>query len=186
MFKELITKLAKIFNKNLTPYMIIGGQAVILYGEPRLTRDIDITLGIGTEKLDNILNIVKELNLKILAEDIPSFVKKTMVLPVMDEPTGIRIDFIFSFTPYEKQAIQRGKKVLLDNVEVNFASVEDLIIHKIFANRARDLEDVKNIILKNSDIDEIYIKKWLREFDTALQESSFISVFENILKDFKI
>ena len=27
--------------------MIIGGQAVLLYGEPRLTRDIDITLGVN-------------------------------------------------------------------------------------------------------------------------------------------
>jgi len=25
--------------------MVIGGQAVLLYGEPRLTKDIDITLG---------------------------------------------------------------------------------------------------------------------------------------------
>lgn len=185
MFKELIIKLGKIFNKTSVPYMIIGGQAVILYGEPRLTRDIDITLGIGTEKLDDILNIAKELNLKILAEDISSFVKKTMVLPVMDESTGIRIDFIFSFTPYEKQAIERGKKVLLDSVEINFASVEDLIIHKIFANRARDLEDVKNIVLKNPDIDEIYINKWLQEFDNAFQESKFTTVFKNILKDLK-
>lgn len=26
--------------------MIIGGQAVMVYGEPRLTKDIDITLGV--------------------------------------------------------------------------------------------------------------------------------------------
>lgn len=32
--------------------MIIGGQAVLLYGEPRLTRYIDITLGIDTEYID--------------------------------------------------------------------------------------------------------------------------------------
>jgi hypothetical protein len=32
--------------------MIIGGQAVLLYGEPRLTRDIDITLGVSAEHLD--------------------------------------------------------------------------------------------------------------------------------------
>jgi hypothetical protein len=29
--------------------MIIGGQAVLLYGEPRLTKDIDITLGRGCQ-----------------------------------------------------------------------------------------------------------------------------------------
>ncbi|GAH87084.1 unnamed protein product, partial [marine sediment metagenome] len=30
--------------------MIIGGQAVLLYGEPRLTRDIDVTLGDDIDK----------------------------------------------------------------------------------------------------------------------------------------
>ena len=31
--------------------MLIGGQAVLLYGEPRLTRDIDITLGVDVDKI---------------------------------------------------------------------------------------------------------------------------------------
>lgn len=34
--------------------MIIGGQAVLLYGEPRLTKDLDVTLGIGLEGFDKI------------------------------------------------------------------------------------------------------------------------------------
>ena len=37
-------------------YMIIGGQAVLFYGEPRLTRDIDITLDATLEQLDDILS----------------------------------------------------------------------------------------------------------------------------------
>jgi len=35
MFEKLLEKLAIIFSKNHIPYMIIGGQAVLLYGEPR-------------------------------------------------------------------------------------------------------------------------------------------------------
>jgi len=31
--------------------MVIGGQAVFLYGEPRMTKDIDITLGMGIDGL---------------------------------------------------------------------------------------------------------------------------------------
>ena len=60
MFKELIKKLGKQLNKNNIPYMIIGDQAVLLYGEPRMTRDIDITLGSGPDHLEKILSIVKE------------------------------------------------------------------------------------------------------------------------------
>ena len=49
MFKEIIIRIAKAFNENNIPYIIIGGQAVLLYGEPRLTRDIDIILGLSID-----------------------------------------------------------------------------------------------------------------------------------------
>jgi hypothetical protein len=47
MFQKLIVATAEELEKHKIPYMIIGGHAVILYGEPRLTRDIDITLGVA-------------------------------------------------------------------------------------------------------------------------------------------
>jgi hypothetical protein len=53
---------------------------------------------------------------------------------------------------------------------VNFASVEDVIIHKIVAGRERDLEDVRKIILKNEDIDFEYIFRWLEFFESILEE----------------
>ncbi len=96
--------------------MIIGGQAVILYGESRLTRDIDITLGIGSDKLQDILNVANDLSLKPLPEDVKSFVEKTMVLPTFHEISGIRVDFIFSFTPYEREAISRVRRILLNAI----------------------------------------------------------------------
>ena len=39
MFEELLSKISVHLNRHHIPYMIIGGQAVLLYGEPRLTRD---------------------------------------------------------------------------------------------------------------------------------------------------
>jgi hypothetical protein len=162
--------------------MIIGGQAVLLYGEPRLTKAIDITLGINIDRLDDLLSIVKELSLAPLPEDVPSFVRKTMILPVLERSTGIRVDFIFSFTPYETQAIRRARRIILSGQEVCFASLEDLILHKIFAGRPRDLEDVRILILKNPGIDVPYIRHWLREFDAAVPDKGFLDTFENILK----
>jgi hypothetical protein len=37
--------------------MVIRGQAVLLYGEPRLTKDIDITLGVGVDRLGEMMAI---------------------------------------------------------------------------------------------------------------------------------
>jgi len=169
--------LGATLNESNLPYMIIGGQAVLLYGEPRLTRDIDITLGVGIDHLDALLEAIKKIPLKSLPEDVTEFVKRTMVLPVIDESTGIRVDFIFSFTPYESQAIDRANHIRILGQDISFASVEDLIIHKIFAGRPRDMEDVRIILLKNQGIDIRYIETWLMEFDAAADEKIFLSAF---------
>ncbi len=59
------------------------------------------------------------------------FVRDTFVLPVHDVDTGIRVDFIFSTTPYERQAIERAVIVELGGEPVPFASAEDLVIVRL-------------------------------------------------------
>jgi len=182
MFEELLSKISVYLNRYRIPYMIIGGQAVLLYGEPRLTRDIDITLGIDIDRIDKILALAKDLSLKPIPKDVESFVKETMVLPTVEEATGIRVDFIFSFTPYELEAIKRARTVIIIGHNISFASPEDLIIHKIFAGRSRDLEDVRSVLLKNQTIDFMYIRRWLSEFDTSTEEKKdYLNTFEAIL-----
>jgi hypothetical protein len=183
MFEKLLSKIGACLTHHDLPYMIIGGQAVLLYGEPRLTRDIDITLGVNIDSLEHLLSVAQELSLKPLPEDLDTFVRQTMVLPTLDETTGIRVDFIFSYTPYETGAIKRSKKVKILDQEVNFTAPEDLVIHKMFAGRPRDLEDVRTVLLKNPDIDLSYIRKWLREFDKTSAKNEFLQNFDDILKN---
>ena len=51
MFIRLLEAIGLGLEERQIPYMIIGGQAVLIYGEPRLTRDIDVTLGVGPERV---------------------------------------------------------------------------------------------------------------------------------------
>jgi hypothetical protein len=185
MFEKLISRIGSLLSKHQVPYMIIGGQTVLLYGLPRLTEDIDITLGVPVERLSDIITICKTSRLKILPNDYKKFVAKTYVLPVKDEISEIRVDLIFSFTPYEQQAIKRSKKVKICNKFVNFASVEDVVIHKLFAGRPRDIEDARNIIVKTPLLDRKYINCWLKEFDKATEARKFTDSFKQVLKEAK-
>jgi predicted nucleotidyltransferase len=184
LFEKILSKIAKALTDRTVPYMIIGGQAVLRYGEPRLTKDIDVTLGLGLEGLQTIREVVTELALRILVEDPEAFVHKTMVLPALDEETGIRVDFIFSFSEYERQAIDRAESVTLGNAAVRFASLEDVVIHKIVAGRPRDIEDVRSILLKNPQYETRYIDKWLNQFDRSLGET-YTNTFKAIVGDLK-
>lgn len=184
MFERLLKKIAIQLKKGAIPYIVIGGQAVLLYGEPRLTRDIDITLGMGVNGLDKVKKIIKTIGLKILVEKERKFVERNMVLPTLDKKSGLRVDFIFSFSPYGMQAIERGKDIKLGRTLVKFASLEDVVIHKVIAGRARDMEDVKSVLLKNPKHDSDYIEKWLGAFDKSLGEH-FLKVFKGIRKDIR-
>jgi predicted nucleotidyltransferase len=170
MFQQLLERIAAGLDARGLPYMVIGGQAVLLYGEPRLTRDIDITLGVGPERWRELLEMSQALGWQVLVETPEEFVRQTMVLPCLDPSSGIRIDFIFSLSSYEQQALERARPVTVGRATVRYASLEDLVIHKVIAGRPRDLEDVRTMLLKNPQADQAYIRRWLKEFEAGLGE----------------
>ena len=169
MFENLLERVAQCLMNAGIPYMVIGGQAVLLYGEPRLTKDIDITLGADLTRLQDVLSAVREMRLTPLV-DPETFTRETMVLPCADPETGIRVDLIFSFSPFEKLAISRARVLRIGEADVCFAALEDLLVHKIVAGRARDLEDARIVLLKNPNADLGYVRHWLAEFSALTGE----------------
>jgi len=180
MFASLLEQIALGLEARGIPYMLIGGQAVLLYGEPRLTRDIDITLGVGPERLADIQEMAATWGWQALVDAAHEFVQRTLVFPCQDPRSGIRVDFIFSFSPYERQALERVRRVPIGSAKVCFASLEDTLIHKIVAGRPRDLEDARSIVLKNPDLDAAYVRRWLGEFERSLDQP-YRRIFEEIL-----
>jgi len=183
VFEKLIKRISLALKKHNIPYMIIGGQAVAVYGEPRFTRDIDITLGVDIDNIQKVKEISKTLNLSINVKEPDFFIKRTRVMPLIHRKSGIRVDFIFSFSSYEKIAIKRNRKIKIGSAFANCISPEDLIIHKIIAGRARDIEDAISVIIKRKRLNIKYIKKWLAVFDKSLASNYFVR-FNNIYKQY--
>ncbi len=182
MFERLLEQIAAELAGRAIPYLIVGGQAVLVHGEPRLTRDIDITLGVDADRLDDLLTIVERAGWKVLVQNPAEFVQKTMVLPCEDAASAIRLDFIFSNSAYERQAMARSTTRTVGATDIRFASPEDLIIHKVVAGRPRDIEDVRSVLLKNPKLDLAYIHRWLGELAAAINEP-LIDRFEKIRRD---
>ena len=75
-------------------FMLIGGQAVLLHGVPRLTQGIDVTVGVTPDEVDLLLDLCAAIPLEPLPEDPVRFARKQYVLPAIDRRTRIRVDFI--------------------------------------------------------------------------------------------
>ena len=180
MFEHLLSRLAEAFDAAGLPYMVIGGQAVLLYGEPRLTQDIDVTVGVAPDRLPDVLAALTDVGIRPLVD--AAFVEETLVLPCEDADSRLRIDVVFSFSGYEQEALRRAQRVNVAGTEVRFASREDLLIHKVVAGRPRDIEDVRGVLLKAESVDVAYVQQWLGEFAAALGQS-FVETFDTIYRE---
>jgi hypothetical protein len=91
------------------------------------------------------------------------------------------VDLIFSTTPYEAEAIARAVRVSVAGADVPFSTAEDLIVHKLFAGRPRDLEDVAGVIRrKGSDLDWGYLAEWVARFSDIEGRGDLPSVLEDL------
>lgn len=91
MYDTLIASISAALQEHGIPYMLI-----LLYGSPRLTRDIDITLGIGVNGLPKIISTVTELGLTVIPGNWEEFVRNTYGIACersKDRHTG-RPDFL--------------------------------------------------------------------------------------------
>jgi hypothetical protein len=121
--------LQEFFEFRHWPFCIIGGVAALHWGEPRVTRDVDVTLltGFGTEE-----NFVKELlsHYEPLISDAHGFALQIRVL-LLQAQGSIGIDIAVGALPFEESAVKRASKVpITEKISLRLCSPEDLIVFK--------------------------------------------------------
>ncbi|MEA3439103.1 MAG: nucleotidyltransferase [Chloroflexota bacterium] len=151
--------------------IVIGGVAVGIWGEPRVTRDIDLKVLFSRSEADRLLEILSDEYLSLIPNPLEALKKQALVF-VKDE-YGTRLDLLLADTPYDVIAIERGKEIVIQSeTHIRVCSPEDLIIYKMISNRLRDHEDVRGIIRRQGNLlDDEYVLDWLRQFEQALDIS---------------
>jgi len=170
-----------LMDKAGVSYMAIGGIAVSVWGEPRLTRDIDIKVLINREDRSRLLEILKTYT--PLNEDPDESFRRHGVAFYRD-PEGVRIDVMLADTIFDEIAIKRSCEVsIAADKTIRVCSVEDLIIYKMLSTRLKDRADIESIIQKQGDhLDIGYIEDWLMQFEEALSDSVLLKEFKNFLQ----
>jgi len=162
--------------------MVIGGHAVLQYGIPRFTQDIDVTIALTPEEVGKVLKSI-EGSFRVLPRDIEAFIRDTWVLPVEHLETGVRVDLIFSITAFEREAIEMAREITVENMTIRYISPEDLIVQKIIAGRAVDLEDAKGILdMQGERIDRERIEKSISALSRESGEYEWLKRWDEVKK----
>lgn len=127
--------------------VIIGGIAVLRWGEPRTTRDVDFTVlcPLGEER-PTIAAMLKRLRGRV--ENAGDFAAGHRVL-LLSASNGRPIDVVLGSLPFEERAVARGSAFeFAPGTALRTCSAEDLVVMKAFAGREQDLGDISGILVR--------------------------------------
>lgn len=139
-FKELLS----ILEKHEVRYLVIGGYAVMLYSEPRWTKDLDIWIALDFKNAKLIYAALKEFGAPLTGLDESDFSEPGYFYQMGNPP--LRVDVMMDIPGVDfESAWERRNTIQMDDRKVHFIAKEDLIDAKLASGRDQDLRDVESI-----------------------------------------
>jgi hypothetical protein len=141
-------------------FCVIGGLAVIRWGEPRLTMDVDLMLltGFGNE-MRYAGPLLEKFEARV--NEALKFALRRRVL-LLRASNKKDVDISFGALPFEESIIKRATPFeFAPGVRLITCSAEDLFILKVFAGRGQDWQDAQSVAIRQK-LDKRYIMKHLK------------------------
>lgn len=165
------------------PGMIIGGIAIIAWGYPRVTTDIDVTLRIDLNDLNQLVKTLRTHEIYPRIDDAINFARTRHVLLMRHHKSGVDIDVSLALLPFEEEAISNRQFVDFSTVQIAVPRPEDLVIYKMVAFRPEDLRDVEELLLRHSPgMNLNRVRKLVREFAKVLDRPQMVEKLEELLR----
>lgn len=154
---DLLSRFVIPFQQLGLPYMITGGAAAILYGDPRLTNDVDLVLDMQPSDAGRVSEALQ-------AED--TYVPPVEVLEVeagrpvnghfnvLHGPTALRADvYIAGEDPLHAWGLAQRRTIRVNDLSVAFAPPEYVIVRKLqyaaMGGGDRHLRDIRRMLERN-------------------------------------
>lgn len=161
-------------------WCVFGAQAVVAYGAPRLSADVDVTIALTPEDPERFASDMASAGFDLRVTD-PGFVRRTRVMPFVHRVTGMPLDVVLASSGLEDEFLERARPVELGGVTVPLIHCEDLIVAKVLAGRPKDLEDARSLWrLHGSALDAERIRRTLQLLQEALSQSDLVPTFDSV------
>jgi hypothetical protein len=135
-------ELCRLLSAHRVEFLLIGGQAVIAHGYPRLTKDMDLWVRPTSDNGSKILAALQDFGTPLPDFTPARFVDPATLLMLGRDP--FRIDVLTHIPGIDfETAWQRRGSVTLDGVTIPLIAKQDLIANKKASGRLQDLADVE-------------------------------------------
>lgn len=168
--RHLLIKIAGILDELQIPYLVTGGLAVLVWGRPRFTADIDIVIETQAEAREKIYQKLLTVGKGYIdEEEIKKAIEAQGEFNFIDGESGIKVDFwISKDDDFDASRLKRRVAREVLGRKIYFTSPEDLILIKLVwykeSGSSRHLEDIESVVkISGEKLDHLYIEKWVEK-----------------------
>jgi hypothetical protein len=161
------------------PYVVIGGIANAVRGEPRATHDADLKVLVQGMTIAEF-RALAETRFKPYRRPWLGRAESTLIISI-EVASDMIVDMLVAVLPYEELAIRRAEMIEVEDLSLPVCTAEDLIIHKAIADRPKDWLDIEKILLRQGGkLDVEYVHSWLIQFADALEKPTLVARFDEL------
>lgn len=183
---ELLAAFAEAAQKNRWRWYVFGAQAVVAYGRPRMTADVDVAVDAGGQTNLELVHVLRDSGFGTRFELNASFLASARLVPMVHHPTAMPLDLVVVQPGLQQEFLARTRAVDVGGVDVPMISPEDLIASKILAARRKDLEDVRGVLLEQWEfLDFAWIEAVVTRLDEALVSQKLRARLRRIVRQTK-
>jgi hypothetical protein len=161
-------------------FCFIGGLAVLRWGEPRETIDVDLTLITGFGHESEFVSVLTQA-FEPRIEDAAAFAQANRVL-LLRTVSGVGLDIAFGGLPFEELAVSRSTLFTYPpDIPLRTCSAEDLIVLKAFADRPKDWMDIEGVIVRHAPVlDWAYVRAHLPPLEELKEAPDLLERLEQV------
>ncbi len=147
------------------PYMLTGSMAMNYYAQPRMTRDVDVVIELGPDKIDKLSELFRP-EYYVSEQSIRESIAHESIFNLIHQESVIKVDCVVrKQSEYRAQEFARRRQVKILDFTTWIVSKEDLIISKLVwakdSHSEVQLGDVKNLLA--TGYDRAYVGGWTKE-----------------------
>lgn len=139
-FKDLLS----LLNQFGAKYLVVGGYAVMLYTEPRYTKDLDLAIGMEVVEVEAVRKALEAFGFPMSDEAAAELAQPNKMISIGRPPS--RIDILNHVAGIDFQTAWERRTIIdIGGVAAAFLSREDLVKSKRAAGRPQDLLDLARL-----------------------------------------
>jgi hypothetical protein len=166
--------LARAFAEASVPVVLVGGYAVVTWGVPRATFDIDVLVDADEVGLQRCLRRLEANGVGVEAAYLAGWRDQVRDMPLVKalmfrDGRSIASDLFPVVTPLQRSAVQRARAIRLPGIDAQalVVSPADLVLFKLMADRPKDRVDIQNVLTVQGVPDADYLRAWAQQLGVA-------------------